>query len=303
VKARITLGAALVCAALAVPAAAVGSAKHATSNSQSYPDSIGEDPNAPDITSVDVSNDNAGNITFKVNVSNRPTFTPDMLVLMFLNTDGKSSTGDPQNSGADYAIQLSPPTQLGPASIGLFQWNGTTYVAAPSQTSLTYAYAATGPIIHVNAADLGNTRSLGFDVQVFSGITYDASGNPVLTNAHADVAPDLGHGLYTYPVLVTVTLKQTAFATAPSPARAGRRFSASLAASESDTSGPVAKATVTCSAVVGGKRLPATHTLANGVASCYWKLPKTAKGKTLHGTVTIAAQGAKLVKSFAARVR
>ncbi len=42
---------------------------------------------APDITSVVVSNDDAGMITFKVNISNRPTLTPDMSVLLFLDTD------------------------------------------------------------------------------------------------------------------------------------------------------------------------------------------------------------------------
>lgn len=286
------------CAALAaLPAAAIGSSRHASSNSQSYPDSVGEDPNAPDITSVDVSNDDSGLITFKVNISNRPAFTQDMVVLMYFNTDQSGSTGDPQNGGADYVIELDP------GVVNLFKWNGSDFVAAPSQTSLTYAYDATGPTIHVSASDLGHTKILGFAVRVISGITYDASGNPDITNAHEDDAPDPGHGFYTYQVLTKLILKRTAFTTSPAPARAGKRFSASLGASENDTNGPVTKATITCSATVAGKRLPATHSLANGVASCYWKLPKTAKGKTLRGTVTVTVRGAKLAKTFAVRVR
>lgn len=303
-KTLATTGAALLCAAaVALPAAALGSTRHTTSNSQNYPDSIGENPNAPDITSIDVSNDNAGNITFKVNISNRPTFTPDMLFFVYLNTDDKASTGDPQAMGSDYVIEVVPNSPAGPGAANLFQWNGSDFVAAPSQTSLTYVYAATGPTIHINANELGNTRTLGFAVTAISGVTYDASDNPVVTNIQQDNAPDPGHGLYSYRVIVKVTLKQTGFVTAPDPARAGNRFSASLGVSESDTSGPVQKATVTCSATVAGKRLPATHSLANGVASCYWKLPKPAKGKILHGTVTVAAQGATLTKSFAVRVR
>lgn len=289
------MGAALVCAALAtLPAAALGSARHASSNSQSYPDSIGEDPNAPDITSIDVSNDDAGLITFKVNISNRPTFTQDMEFILLLDT---KPGGDPQNLGATYGIVLDP------GQVTLFQWNGSDYVVAPSQTSLVYSYNSTGPTVQIDAHDLGSPRQIQFAVIARSGVATDASGNPDYTNAHEDDAPDPGHGTYTYQVLTKLILKQTAFSTSPSPARAGKRFSASLGASENDTNGPVTRATITCAATAGGRRLPATHSLANGVASCYWKLPRTAKGKLLHGTVTVTVQGTKLVKSFAVRIR
>ena len=295
-NARLLVVAALGAALVSVPAAALGSAGHATSNSQHFPDSTGEDANAPDITSIDVSNDDAGNITFEVNISYRPAYTQDMAFLTYLNTDMNSSTGDPQTLGADYVIELEP------GAVGLFQWNGSDFVTAASQTSLTYGYDATGVTLHVNAADLSHTKSFGFAVEAISGITLDASGNPDLTNAHVDVAPDAGHGLYSYTVLTKLTLKQTAFTTAPSPAKAGKRFMASLAATESDTSAPVAKATVKCAATVGGKRLPATHSLTSGIASCFFKLPKTAKGKTLHGTISITVQGTTLTKRFAAKV-
>src|SRR5207249_11465904 len=124
-----------------VPSAAFGNSSHTTTNSQTYADSTGEDPNAPDITSVAVSNDDAGQITFKVNISNRPALTPDMTVLFFLDTDQNTATGDPQTLGADYAIEVDP------GSVGLFQWNGSDYVGAASQTSLTYSYDATGATV------------------------------------------------------------------------------------------------------------------------------------------------------------
>ena len=63
-------------------------------------------PLAPDITSTTVSNDDAANLTFRVAISNRPALTPDMVVLVFLDTDQNTATGDPQSSGADYVIQL-----------------------------------------------------------------------------------------------------------------------------------------------------------------------------------------------------
>jgi hypothetical protein len=287
-KARLAIAIALGAALLAVPAA-LGS------NSQSFADSIGEDAQAPDITSVDVSNDDAANITFKINISNRPALTQDMLLFVFLNTDSNAATGDPTLGGVDYAIQLQS------GSVGLFQWNGSDFAFAQSQASLTYSYDATGATIHINAADLGNTRAVSFIAEADSGYVVDAQGNVDDTNVHFDAAPDPGHGTFSYNVLIKISLKKTAFTT--TPAKAGARFSASLAVSQSDTSGPIASGTVTCKGVVGGARLRATHSLRHGIATCDWKLPKTAKGKLFHGTIGVASQGATVTKTFAARVR
>jgi len=151
VKARLAIAIGLGAALLAVPAA-LGS------NSTSFPDSIGEDAQAPDITSVDVSNDDTGNITFKINISNRPTFTSDMEFLIFMDTDANSATGDPNSFGADYIIVLDP------GSVALGQWSSGSngFLVAASQTTLTYAYDATGATIHINANELGNTRTMRF---------------------------------------------------------------------------------------------------------------------------------------------
>jgi hypothetical protein len=296
VKARLLVIALLGAALVAAPSAALGSASHVAANSQSFADSVGEDANAPDITGIDVANTDAGLIRFHVKVSNRPTFTSDMAFVMWIDSDANPTTGDPQSLGAEYLIVLVP------GSVGMLQWNGSDYVNAPSQTSLTYSYDATGATISVSAADLGGTKAINFGARAWSGIVTDASGNPDFTNAHQDDAPDAGHGFYNYAVLTKLTLKQIAFTTAPKPAKAGARFTASLAATESDTAGPVKKATITCSAKIKGIGIRATHSLANGVASCYWKLPKTAKGKTLRGTITVTVQGTTLTKSFSAKI-
>jgi hypothetical protein len=275
---------------------ALGGATRAVANSTTFSDSVGEDADAPDITSVQVSNDDAGNITFQVNISNRPALTPDMLLLMFLNTDNNPSTGDPQANGSDYAIQLEP------GRVGLFQWNGSDYLFATSQTSLTYAYAATGATIRISAADLGRTKTLAFQTLVISGITVDASGNVDFDTSHGDVAPDPGHGFFSYQVLTKLVLTVTAFTTSPKPARAGRTFSVSLAATENDTAGPVRSGTVACAASLAGKRIAAvSHVVANGVATCVWRIPKTAKGRQMRGTITLTVQGTRVTRPFGAR--
>lgn len=293
---KLVVLAGVLAAVLLVPAAAQGHGLRGDSNSQQFPDSIGENPQAPDITSIDVSNDNTGLITFKVNISNRPQLTADMLVLIFLNTDENASTGDPQNAGADYVIQLVP------GAVDLFKWNGTTYVGAPSQADLVYSYAATGATISIADADLGGTRAFSFVTQAFSGIATDAQGNPDFTNAQLDQAPDPGHGAYDYKVLITVTLKVLALSVQPRPAHQGGRLVVGLGASESDTGQPVAKGTVTCTATIAGRRVQATHRLANGVATCVFRLPAKSKGKTVRGTITVATQGAKVSRPFSVKI-
>ena len=47
---------------------------------------------------MNVSNDDAGLITFQVNISNRPAFTDDMFLLIFMDTDQNTATGDPDSS-------------------------------------------------------------------------------------------------------------------------------------------------------------------------------------------------------------
>ncbi|HZO61733.1 MAG TPA: hypothetical protein VFB35_02010 [Gaiellaceae bacterium] len=292
---KLAIGAALAALLVAVPVA-LGGSTHASSNTATFIDSIGEDAAAPDITGIAVSNDDAGNITFQINISNRPALTPDMLVLLFLDTDNNTSTGDPDTGGADYVIQLQS------GAVGLFQWQNNDFVFATSQTSLTYAYPSTGPTIHVSASDLGRTKAIKFVTLAISGIGTDAAGAPDFTNAHGDAAPDSGHGLYSYQVLTRLILSVTAFTTSPKPAKAGRTFSVSLAATENDTSGPVKAGTVSCAATLARKRIVATtHVLANGVASCIWRIPRTAKGLTIRGTITLTVQGTQVSRPFSAR--
>lgn len=292
------LGAASVLVAL--PSTALGGAARGSAsagNSQTFQDSTGENAAAPDITTIAVSNDDAGNITFQVNVPNRPTLTPDMLMLVFLDTDNNASTGDPQAGGADYALQLIP------GSVNLFPWAGTDYGSAAPASSLTYAYNG-GATFHISDADLGGSKVFNFFTVVESGITLDASGNPDDTNAVFDVAPDAGHGSYKYSVLTTLKLSVAAFTTSPKPAKAGKPFSAGLAVNENDTNGPVKTGTVTCAATVAGRHIPAAHKggIANGIATCVWPLPKKDKGKTIRGTITLTVRGTTVQRSFSAKI-
>lgn len=296
-RARLLIWIALGALLVALPTAALGGSARNASNTTTFPDSTGEDANAPDITNVVVSNDDAGNITFQINISNRPALTADMFLLVFLNTDQNSATGSTQLLGADYYIELDP------GAVGLFKWNGSDFAPASSQTSLTYSYAATGATIRISASDLDKTKAFSFGTFAASGVVIDATGNPDFTNLHLDAAPDQGHGFFSYQVLTKLILSVTAYTTSPKPAKAGRPFSASLAANQNDTGGPVASGAVACVATIAFKRIPAvSHILTNGVANCVWRIPATAKGKTLRGTITLTVQGVKVTRTFSSRI-
>jgi hypothetical protein len=296
--AKLVVSLVAVLALAALPAAAPGSAGRAASGSTTYPDSIGEDSQAPDITATSVANDDAGLITFHFAVANRPALTADMLIEIDLDTDNSSSTGDTQEltPGTDYIIQLTP------GAVDLFKWSGSEFPGSTAP-SLTYFYDTTGATIRINASDLGNTRTLNFAAIAISGLTTDPDGNLNLSGAHADPTPDRGHGAFTYQVRVTVSLTAAAFTITPRTVSAGKSFSVGLAAIESDTGGPVEQGAVACAARVAGKALRVkSRRVANGVAVCVWTAPAAAKGKRVTGSITLTAKGAKLTRSFTARV-
>jgi hypothetical protein len=175
---------------LAVPAGAAIRA-----NSQTFPDSTGEDANAPDITSVVASNDDNGQITFQVNISNRPALTPDMVILIFLDTDANPATGSADFDGADYALDLET------GGVFLDKWTGSTFDSTPDST-VVRGYSPTGAMLGVNKSELGGTTHFNFYVAADSGIVL-TNGVPDFTNEHTDLAPDPNHDSYVYDVKVT----------------------------------------------------------------------------------------------------
>jgi hypothetical protein len=283
---------------IALPGSALGGAARHAANSQTFPDSLGEDPASADITTVAVSNDDAGLITFKINISNRPALTSDMSVALFLDTDRNASTGDQQSFGAEYLIELDP------GVVSLFKWNGSTYPAAPSQSTLIFSYDSTGATIKINATDLGGTKGFNFVALTVTGLATAPNGDADITNAHFDFAPDRGHGTFAYQVLTTLRLSVVSFVKTPASPRAGGVFSELLAANENDTGGPVTQGTVTCNATIAGKHLVTLKSgFANGVATCSWKIPKTAKRKAFKGTITLSVRGTTVTRSYSGLAR
>ncbi len=178
----IVAGALLAAACLTLSAGAAVRA-----NSQTYPDSTGEDPVAADITGIVVSNDDSGLLTFQTNISNRPTLTGDMGVSVFIDTDQNATDGaGPDFDGADIELALDS------TGVDLGKWTGTGFSFNGSPSSLVASYA-NGATIKVKAADLGLT-TFNFFVGTITGTNPDF---------HFDFAPDPGHGTFNYQVKIT----------------------------------------------------------------------------------------------------
>jgi hypothetical protein len=300
----------IVVAVVALPTVASGAfsspaaPEAVAANSTSYQDSSGENPAAPDITTLTVSNTDAGMLSFRVNVPNRPAFGQDMLIVLFVDADNNSATGDPDplGQGVDYVVEIFG------GEAALFRWDGTNFTRRagdPPATSLIFTYQG-GITINISTAELGNTKALKFNVLVFSGITIDPTTSDLdFTNAVGDIAPAAGAGLYQYEVKITPpTLVVRSLKPTPKNPTAGRPFTLKLVAARSDTNAVVQNGRVTCVGRIGNARLRAqVQRVQGGAATCTWNLPPTAKGKTFRGSVAVVFEGLRASQAYSGKVR
>lgn len=266
----------------------------ATANAVTYTDSSGENAAAPDITTIVASNNDAGVISFRINIPNRAALTVDMLIAMEIDSDNNPATGSPD--GTDYAIELLQ------GEVFLFKWDGENFTRRagdPPATSLIFSYQG-GATITISAAELGNTKNLRFNTIVIAGLTTDpVTGDLDFTNATADVAPAVDAGLYTYEVKIgRATLNVRNFSTAPARPLAGKSFALRLQAARSDTGALVQGGRVTCVGRIGSARLAGTGRFVGRQAVCTFRIPAAAKGKTFRGTITIVFEGLKASRSY-----
>jgi hypothetical protein len=160
-------------------------------NTQTYQDSVGEDSLSPDITSVIVSNDDAGMLTFQITIANRPTLTGHMDINIHMDINNNANDGcGPDCDGADIILDLIP------GDIAYAPWsNGKWDYSVRSPASLTYSYTGGVATIKVKASDLSIPNTFNFYVFSDSDST-DA-------NSHIDFAPDANHGVWNYTIKIT----------------------------------------------------------------------------------------------------
>lgn len=284
-------------------AAAAGALGSGSENSSTYRDTASEDPAAPDITTVKVSNDDAGVITFRINVPNRPTLTDDMRVYVNVDADSDATTGV---GGRDYWL-LVDPLSYGDDDVHPFYCaNSVCGLYPPDRPdpsgALSHVYAS-GPTITVDGSYFGETKRFRFQVQVIDGVALVPGVGFDLTNSHRDLAPNAGWWRYDVKIGPDRLLVKN-FSTTPTPPRAGRTFTVRLSATRSDTGAAITDGRVNCAAKAGAKNVrPRSEAFVRSQAVCVFAIPAETQGKRLRGTISIVAEGKKLARPFSATIR
>jgi hypothetical protein len=267
-------------------------------NGTKFFDPDGDSGFVPDITSVLVQNDDAGKIVFGVGFANRfDGLTSDDVIQIPLDADGAFYTG---RNGFEYLLQVSL------YGVEMLVDRGGTYTF--SAAKVEGAFASGQLTLELDFRDVADTAALRFYVAADS-----LSPSPGIY----DWAPD-GDALYRYNVDVPLLLDKW---DAVPLAKAGTTFTLSGLVT---TNNPE-RGTVTCASTLAGRRLagtgrwtampvaapsPPSPEIATpgpyafkATAACTFKLPKTARRKTLKGTMTLTKNGVTVRRSFSLRVR
>ncbi len=224
---------------------------------KTFTDPSGDSGSAPDITSVLVSNDDAGLLTFGLGLANRAELTGDDIIGIGLNTDRNAQTGDPSlGAGADYLIVFVRTENF----LGLGRWNGSEYDVEVPQETLTAS--GDGRTLKIDRKELGGTAA--FDFYVIAAAEESTTS--------ADKAPD-GSALSTYELQLTPQLRTVRVAVEPAAPRAGMLFAVVDTRVRLGTNELVRPDSFTCRAVLAGKTL-------KPAGRCTWRLPKLARARS-----------------------
>jgi hypothetical protein len=160
-------------------------------------DATSEDPEGPDITSVVVSNSALGFLTFRVVVPNRPTFTDDMRVALWIDADSNKRTGLSATgpvSGADYYLDWHERLRPGATLLRC----GAAQCRTVASRTLEASYA-NGATFKVHVGELGETRRFRFTARAYTDI-YGTSYAFDYSQMRVDYAPAKG-AYWTYRLL------------------------------------------------------------------------------------------------------
>ena len=188
--------------------------------SSTYSDPVGDGAgtDAPDITKVVVTKWKDALLKFWVAIPETAEFGEDMLIRVYVDSDGDASTGDAR--GYDYMIQAqrasydwAAETSLAPMlrgisglarsncyqpSLRLFEWSESSWTASVTD-SIDWSYQK-GLKFSIDPADLGDTEAFKFAVYAATKVDFDDSGSPSPDGASFDWAPDTDS--YAFPLVV-----------------------------------------------------------------------------------------------------
>jgi hypothetical protein len=273
-------------------AAAMPAGTHTDPSSATFTDATGDAGAAPDLGAIVISI-TSGTITFQIRTSDA-TLPAGRAIYVDLDTDKNAATGNPEHFGADYVLSIVGPT----GSVGAVRWQNASWQSV-QLASLSGAYANNLATLTVNESDLG--APTGFNFYVLSQVGTSASPTA------ADWAPDRGVWNFSWRT-AALTLSVARFS-APRTVKAGKVFLIAMESRRSDTGGFVGVgARVHCRARLGsnsalGPRFAGLQTVGSeSAAICAFRAPINARGKRIHGSLTVSFGGSSVSRAFSLRV-
>ena len=289
--------------ALVVTASAAGSVSRGSANVETFRDAVGEDAAGPDITTVRVSNDDAGAIRFRIAIPNRPVLQDDMRLRILIDADANAATG--LLDGTDYYLLYDPLLQ-GHRDFRLMSCEttdgvGTCGSSGVNRPTIPFSYSG-GVSVTIDRSDLGSTNRFRFLTSILDDVAWVPGVGWDFGNAHFDPAPDTDAWSYEV-ILGPSRLLVQRFSTTPAKPVAGKTFVAKLKARRDDNGAFVTTGKVACSATVGRARLRVQRSgFAQGAAFCAWRVPEGSSGKSLLGSIGVTLSGKTAKKAFALKV-
>lgn len=126
---------------------------------------------------------------------------------------------------------------------------------------------------------------------VLAGMATGSAGAPRPVQTSPDPYAEIG-------------LAVTGFRMSPARPRAGRLFSVQMRLIRTDTGQLVRSGRVSCRATINRRAIRlASRGFRRGWARCAWRLPRSARGKTLRGSIRVRTLGVAVTRTFARRVR
>jgi hypothetical protein len=253
----------------------------------SFDDADADQDAAPDMTSVRVSDDKEGWITFAITTPNYETLPADSVLALAIDADGRPTTGD---VGAELLIR----SLAGELIFERWSQAERVWVDDKPPHRVRIRNAASTVTVDVHRSELGSAPRFGFSLAT---LDINTQAESVLA---ADLAPDDGD-FYRYTLANKPALRLLAGRVSATPARprAGRPFTVKLAVRRSDTNGPITAGKVSCRVVLGGRPLQARGSVAGGAAQCSVAVPSSAAGSRLRGTISVRVGAQSAAANFA----
>jgi hypothetical protein len=253
----------------------------------SFPDAGDDQDAAPDMTTVRVSDDKDGWITFVISTPNYATLPSDSVLALALDVDGRPATGD---AGAELLIR----SLAGEVIFERWSQAERAWLDDRPPHRVRIRNSASTVTVDVHRSELGNAARFGFSL---ASLDVNTQAESVLA---ADLAPDDG-GFYRYALVNKAALRLLAGRVSATPARprAGMPLTVSLPVRRSDTNRPIASGNVSCRVVLAGTPLRARGSVAGGAARCSVALPSSAAGSRLRGTISVRLGAQSASASFA----